>query len=590
MANSRLEVVKNAKAEPLAKAPPYYDVPAIKVRQADHVIYLIAATAKQLKTWSDQQILLVERFQLNEYGAFGGYQRGISSERARAIARFIRGDFAAHDVILPMLPSTVLLNARPSGGRPVFTKLDDQTGTLRIFDSTRLAQVDGQHRIAGLIAAAGDDPTFEDFTLPVSIVDRLELPQEAAQFLTINTNQTKVKADLELRVIASRSHEDAIRLAEALRFDEWRLKGLAITILLDDEPSPWNHAISGPDDNEKEVVAERTFIESLAPICQESRTLGRLVSDDVASFLSTYWSVIQERYPSAWGEEWKSHLLRRTTGVYAFHSIAPLVYDLCQIRHEDTSKKTIKKVLDPILRDRETAWKRTTGAYAKFGTGATAWRRISVQMGLKLLPGLKLNEKAFTALEKKARTKVLQKRLQSARTVFNPPSMREFTKANIKQLAPGKTGGVYVLVSLNSDGSPRNVYVGKSDAGLAARLGKHHKDPKHTWRLFNAETNADLKKITALEAALWHIIPNGLLVANIAHPPNCPYCAKPKKTTSRSSRKKMTLKTAGRSRNKTSVRKRTSTTRRAPARNKAAGRKTSAARKKPSARRKTTTR
>jgi hypothetical protein len=77
MANSRLKVVTNAKTEPAAKAPPYYDVPAIRVRQADHVIYLIAATAKQLKTWSDQQILLVERFQQDEYGAFGGYQQSL---------------------------------------------------------------------------------------------------------------------------------------------------------------------------------------------------------------------------------------------------------------------------------------------------------------------------------------------------------------------------------------------------------------------------------------------------------------------------------------------------------------------------------
>lgn len=168
--------------------PAYYDLPAIKLIQDEHVVYLTSVSPALLRSWRRHGVLIVEQFKENQFGDLGGYQRGLSEQRAREIARFVRGQFPTRRVILPMLPQTVLLNARAQSGRPLFTprRKGAREGTIRIFDRSRLAQVDGQHRIEGVVRASQDEEPGWSFELPVAIVDGLSLAREAAQFLTIN--------------------------------------------------------------------------------------------------------------------------------------------------------------------------------------------------------------------------------------------------------------------------------------------------------------------------------------------------------------------------------------------------------------------
>ena len=422
-----------------------------------------------------------------------------------------------------MLPQTVLLNARPDSAKPLFfsRRGNSSDGTLRVFDRTRLAQVDGQHRIEGIRRASEDEGAGWTFELPAAIVDGLSLAQEAAQFLTINTKQTKVKMDLELRVIASRSEAEANRLANALGFEEWRLRALRLAIALDEKPSPWRNAITGPDDTQREVISEQTFVQSLSLLCQQSRSTGRADVSEVARFLADYWRVIADEYPDAWGEGWKSYLLRKTPGVYSFHFLAALVHDVCEVRYGRTDRKAVRDVMKEVLTDRQSAWRARTGRIAAFGTGGASWTRIANEFGVRLLPGFKVNPRSLRALEQKATTRILARAVASASSMLSPLGLREFTNENVKRMAPGGSGGVYVLLALGK-AAPTRVYVGKSDAGLAKRVWAHSKD-KTAWDLFSCSASARPAMISALEGALYHLTPSQLPSNNRVEPVNCPF-------------------------------------------------------------------
>lgn len=327
--------------------------------------------------------------------------------------------------------------------------------------------------------------------------------------------------DLELRVIASRSQSEANRLANALGFEEWRLRALRIAIALDERPSPWQNAIRGPDDTQREVISERTFVQSLSVLSQQSRSTGRADVADVTRFLADFWRVVAETYPDAWGENWKAYLLRKTPGVYSMHFLAPLVHDICEVRYARTDRRAIQAVLSNVLVDRPSAWTAGTGRIAAFGTGGAAWIRLANEFGARLLPGFKVHPRSLRALEARAAARIMQRAVSVASGMLSPLGLREFTKENVRRMAPGGSGGVYVLLSLGRT-VPTRMYVGKSDAGLASRIWAHARD-RTAWDLFSCQASSRPSVIAALEGALYHLAPTAIPSNNRVEPASCPF-------------------------------------------------------------------
>jgi len=479
-----------------------------------------------LKEWRDSEILVLDKFKKDESGSTTGYQRVLDEKRSHRIAQFLAGEGVtkrAADIILPILPQTVLLNARQGSRPPEFSSAKE----LRIFSKTRLAQVDGQHRIAGLVEASETYPSLGDYSLPVAIVNSLNLSQEAAQFLTINSTQRKVKADLELRVIYHRDKQQCQRLATALGFEQWRIKALALTIELNDTvPSPWENGITRPGEKQRRGINEGSFVDSLEPVCSQSRAIGRIETKDAFKFLQDFWAVVAEMYPTAWSEDEKRRFaVRKTLGIGVFHHVAAFAYELCAARGIDPSRNTLKTLLQPVCdKYKEKEWRRG-GRFAQLsGKGPT--RSVAGRIVSTMMSGLEAQSREVNALEKRLQRSIKQERdrFERARNLLTPLALRSFDEDSIHAVVSGGAGGAYVLLKIGSDTSTEaaSVYIGKSEKNLSKRLRDHLRGTRH-WDLFSAVTTNSEQSCTTLEGLLYHLVPKDKL-KNKVHPVNCPVC------------------------------------------------------------------
>lgn len=503
-----------------------YDLPALRIEQAGVEIFLTSVKSAMLREWRDAEILVLDKFKKGESGAPEGYQRVLDEKRSHRIAQFLAGEGAtkrASDIILPLLPQTVLLNVRPDSRAPELSG----EGLLRVFSKTRLAQVDGQHRIAGLIEASELYPNLADYSLPVAIVKSLKLSQEAAQFLTINSTQRKVKADLELRVIYHRDKHECQRLATALGFEQWKIKALALTIELNDTvPSPWENGITRPGEKVRRGINEGSFVDSLEPVCSHTRALGRIETSEAFKFLRDFWAIVAEMYPTAWSDDdRKRFALRKTLGVGVFHQVAALAYELCAARGTDSSREKLKFLLGPVFeRYKEKDWGRG-GRFAQMsGKGST--RSVAGQIVSALMSGLEPDPKDANAIEKRLAKAIKRERTRFERVqnLLTPLALRSFDEDSIHHVVPGEAGGAYVLVRIGADSSaePKSIYIGKSEKYLAKRL-KNHLKSSRPWDLFSAVQANSEHACTTLEGLLYHLVPKDKL-ENKNHPPNCPVC------------------------------------------------------------------
>jgi hypothetical protein len=204
-----------------------------------------------------------------------------------------------------------------------------------------------------------------------------------------------------------------------------------------------------------------------------------------------------------------------------------MVYDYSAHLLGSTSAAAIAETLDELLApDAERDWRARTGRFATYGLGEGAWNTIAGLIGRRLYPGLRPNGAAVTRLAERDVDSRTLRSLVTAAGLYTPIALRAFTRTNISEAAPGASGGVYVLLELDTDGRPSKLYAGKSDSGLATRLRGHLSNSRHSWSMFAAEASSRQATIEALEGALFHIVPTAITCVNRSHPPNCPHCSR----------------------------------------------------------------
>ncbi len=317
-------------------------ISAIELNQNNKLFYICSMTSEQLVNNTE---LFTFNSQTKE-----GYQRIAVQKRAKAFADFIKGK--KH-----ICPTAILLSYR--GEKPIFTRIRGDCGEIRLPNSEKLWQVDGQHRIRGLKELLENIQVYgasnEEFAnhikslkFPVVIIcpglwngDNAEQEDptllELLQFMIINSTQQKVKTDLAeqfLCVIKKKmSREDINALPRSVRAGiDWKPYAISVVEQLNDHAGAvWGEKIqlanaeswSGTYVNQKAFsdsirqIVNSKFFPSDAKTSEEDRK--KAVSTLVKN-LENYWQAMYSLCEATYSDYTEYALFRRF-GVFVMNKV-----------------------------------------------------------------------------------------------------------------------------------------------------------------------------------------------------------------------------------------------------------------------------
>ena len=487
-------------------------LPAFELTQKGKKIYLSYASAQNLSQWLSGRTASMKADIWDKETNPDGYQRKPDSDKIRSIEEFLRGKRGVE----PLMPASIVLNLRAEKVR--FDVEDDQQryGILSIEDEAgALWEVDGQHRLRGVVKALADAPRMEqtklrDYCLPLTIIVSLPKPDEALQFVAINTTQTKVKPELSLRILWSRYKEKAQAAERFLKGQTWKIDAIEIVDSLNrDQASPFFDSIAAPGGSLKgKIVTEGMFVSSLEPL---ARVRNRFLNQN---FVKTYWKSIATVFPHASAPDKRtSYGVLRNVGPYVFHKVAPLIALWCEDQlgganaSEMTQALTVVKKYFP-----ERFWLRRGGKVGDYSS-RRGYNTLAARMML-----------AFLGLSPPKIPTVAPKLEDRAHTLLTLHLFREYSRTEVKKWVPDGPG-TYVLFRFRD----KAVYVGMDGEDIQRRLLQHSKQDPNIFA-FKATGEGGASE---LERYLWHslIAVSGWKIKNKRHPEShggrrCPVCGK----------------------------------------------------------------
>jgi len=506
------------------------------LKQKDYVIYLTSMTIEQLNQLSRESLLKADiwRKDMSE-----GYQRPADKERFAKIADYIEGRLKVEETIFS---NSIILNLRQAKS-VIFTEKDfgkkvSITDTITFGEivipdeAFPLYEVDGQHRIRGLIAAyeevkKKDHQEFQlikNYPIPVTIMDGFDRAAEAMQFVIINSTQKKVDPSLVLRILHKRWKEKGEQLDFFIKGQSWRLKAIEVCDTLNnDANSPWCERISPPGDKGRGgIITEKYFITTLEPIY-----MRRINEGEIKLQLPLYWRAISSLWKECMGENIKKYSLQRGVGAVVLHGIFPFIYSCASVLGAGNTKnfglilKPIRKAFPP------TYWARGGPAKNASSKGAQG-DLIHDMLCCLLINGRGMISAKLDKIQrkyvKKAEKGKFKKILDSASKLIRLRSYHPFNQERVNLIDIGASGG-YVLYSYNK----QQLYVVRSDkADLKDRLMQHIQNKDEDFCLFNYKLCKDPAEAYKLECALYHLVPREILL-NKEHPNKyeqivCPFC------------------------------------------------------------------
>lgn len=487
---------------------------AIKAVQKDVTLFVTSLGLADIRRLRKSDQLDIEVFDPTRPREKQGYQRGIDPKKIREIARFVSRDRSdpGADVLLPIMPTAVVLNCRPGPGSSM-PRFDSTNSELTIPDRAILYVVDGQHRIEGL----KESELKEGYEIPVIIICELGIVQEAAQFLTINSKQMMVRPDLQLRVLFSIDPANTNRLIDILHVDKWKLGAQLLAIALNDRnESPWRNLIRRPNETLGgwKPMREAGFVDTLRPMTDASGPMSRVATQDKETFLLEYWEAVRGLYPDAFRQDTgKRYHVCKTIGAGSFHSLAPFVFHFRKLH----PARPLHALMDPVRRRAKLpAWAGRTGKFSRMAARQSSYREVALEFALAIEPRLSLvNRQVLGGFKRRKLTPADEKVLARAERLLSPLSFR-FFDANRTQESGQR--GCYCLVKFVRQ-SPE-VYIGKGD-NVGDRLGGHD-----GYDLYAYQTAGSQRQMETLEMALYHLLNPGTR-ENQNHPPPtdaCPYC------------------------------------------------------------------
>jgi len=497
----------------------------MRLNQKGYILYLTSATVEELKSWFDTGHIYADIWKREKQE---GYQRIPDKKRFKEIAEYLEGKLQIEETILP---NSLILNIRQKGaiefkafGKSK-SKKTMESGEILIYDEALpFCEVDGQHRIRGLIEAykelkekqSGDFEEIRSYPVPLTIIEGLDRPTEAIQFVVINTTQKKVDPALVLRILHKRYRDKSEKLEFFLKGQTWRLWAVEVCDGLNSNPdSPWCDKIFAPGDERKgRVISEKNFVNTLETV------YPKIEPDEIKIYLPLYWKAISSLWQECVGENTVKYSLQRTNGTYVFHWLFPFIYFKSKSLG-GVKLKTFIEILKPIRKKANPSfWER--GGEAKLYTSKGSQKELVDKMIAYTFP----KGKMFTLdkLDKKLQGTKEAKTWESATKLIPLRLYHLFTNDKVSDIDAGATG-VYIFYCFTEN----KFYVGRSEkADLKSRLQNHLQNNKDKFHIFNYRLCKEPSEAHDLECALFHLFPNHLLM-NKEHPSafgdrKCPFC------------------------------------------------------------------
>jgi DGQHR domain-containing protein len=315
--------------------------PAALVRQGSLRLYATSVTVRELRLPGFYQIN-----KLDPDGDGPGFQRLLNQGRAKKLADYLLDGHTEGDAFLP----TSLFLATTQD-----IPFDPTTNTIT-FDVQQVGPfnvVDGQHRIAGLVAAAEKNNELLDFEIPVNIAVCLDDVSQMCHFLIVNTTQRSVDQAVEQQIVARLSGmvdlEDMPTIPRWIRRQVEKgedARALVVANYLNtDTNSPWLNKIRMANDESADAtINQKSFVNSLKKyVFSANNPLADATFNETRpKMLSNYWKAIVELLVDS--ESPKSSVIFKTTGVDLFHISSATVF-LYLANKRDFRKDTIKTVL-----------------------------------------------------------------------------------------------------------------------------------------------------------------------------------------------------------------------------------------------------
>ncbi len=477
---------------------------AIQVEQGGIKLYLTSFKINELKELLKNKQLIVDIYDPENPT---GYQRGIDETRIKDISDFLSKQI---DILPSLLPSSVILNCRRSDT----IRFNETDSMLSINDDTILHVVDGQHRIRGL-----EDSKVKKYEIPVTLIEGLNIAQEAGQFLTINTKQKKVRPDLQLRILYHQDRTNTRKLIDILGVENWKIEALTLCIALNDKnESSWRNLILRPGEKrngEWKPITEANFVDTLKYFCSSESSVKAIPLEEKETFLVQYWNEIRKVYEKAFTEsDGSDYSLTRGLGAGIFNTLAPALYNLTI-----ATGNYLSSILEPLRKSVPLDdWRRRRGRIGKLGGTQKAYKTVAEDILKQIHKSVSYrDEKSFERLLKRTVAKAHKKTLEKAYSLLSPLILKSAQDLNGRDW---NLMGCYVLIRLHGDGL--QVYVGKSQ-NAKNRFKQHRK-----YDLYAVKACGSPREMEDLEMALYHIVRTNVR-ENDKHPPpvgSCPFCSR----------------------------------------------------------------
>jgi DGQHR domain-containing protein len=336
-------------ATPALRPPPTKEFPltpitrpAAMVRQASLKLYATSIKVSDLKL---PNFYTINKLDPEEAGP--GYQRLLNQGRAKRLAEYLLDGQSEGDAFLPT--SIFLATSKDIPFDPVTNTITFDVAHVGPFNV-----VDGQHRIAGLIAAADKNAELLNFEIPVNIAVGLDDVSQMCHFLIVNTTQRPVDKAVEQQIVARLTQ--MIDLEEMPTIPRWirrqvekgeDAKALAVANYLNTDPnSPWCGKIRMANDDESTGISinQPSFVKSLIKYVFSSNNLLSNPEFDSKRnlILRNYWNGVVELLVD--DESPRPSVIFKTTGVDLFHIVSATVFTILA-NQRDFKKETIKAVL-----------------------------------------------------------------------------------------------------------------------------------------------------------------------------------------------------------------------------------------------------
>jgi DGQHR domain-containing protein len=315
--------------------------PAALVRQGSLKLYATSVTVRDLKLPGFYQI---NKLDPDEEGP--GFQRLLNQGRAKKLTDYLLDGHTERDAFLP----TSLFLATNKD-----IPFDASTNSIT-FDVKEVGPfnvVDGQHRIAGLVAASEKNSELLDFEIPINIAISLDDVSQMCHFLIVNTTQRSVDKAVEQQIVARLS--GMVNIQDMPTIPRWirrqvekgeDARALIVTNYLNtDSNSPWLNKIRMANDETVDAtINQKSFVNSVKKYIFSANNPLADTSFDASrpKMLSNYWKAIVELLVDP--ESSKSSVIFKTTGVDLFHICSATVF-LYLANRRDFKKETIKEVL-----------------------------------------------------------------------------------------------------------------------------------------------------------------------------------------------------------------------------------------------------